>query len=146
MLRYQLYECDKEFTNIENELQFLRSYIELQKARLNDNYEVIYKGFDTVREFRISPFLLMPLVENCFKHVSDYDNKPNRIVIEVKKENNWFLLYTFNTIQAKTSHTGGGIGMANVKRRLKVLYENKYLLNMESSESSFEVNLKLVLQ
>lgn len=146
MLRYQLYECDKEFTNIENELQFLRSYIELQKARLNNNYEVIYKGFDTIKEFRISPFLLMPLVENCFKHVSGYENKPNRIVIEVKTENNNFLLYTYNTIQAKAGHTKGGIGLANVKRRLAALYENKYFLDMKSSVNTFEVNLQLILQ
>ena len=145
MLRYQLYECEKDFANIECELQFLKSYIELQKARLNDNYEVIYNGFDKVEKFHIAPFLLMPLIENCFKHVSGYDDEPNRIVIEVKRENNFFLLHTFNTMQGRPAHAPSGIGMTNVKRRLGVLYEDKYSLDINSSEKSFEVNLKLEL-
>ena len=146
MLIYQLYECDKDFISIRNELGFLESYIELQKARLNNNYEVVYTGFETIKEFSIAPFLLMPIIENCFKHVSEFDDKLNRIKIEVRTEDNYFLLYTSNTIQKKEISQHRGIGIENVKRRLKVLYDNKYLLNMKSSEIFFEANLKLNLQ
>jgi two-component system LytT family sensor kinase len=78
MLRYQLYDCDKEMIGIDKELLFLQSYIELQKERLNGNYEVVYRGFDSVKEFQISPFLLLPLVENCFKYVSSYADQLNK--------------------------------------------------------------------
>lgn len=145
MLRYQLYECDREFTKIENELQFLNSYIELQKSRLNNNYEIIYEGFGTDGNFFIAPFLLMPIIENCFKHVSDFDDRPNRIKIEVKIEEGCLLLYTFNTVRLNPNHKHGGIGLENVKRRLQYLYENKYSIDTKSSEDFFEVNFKLTL-
>ena len=145
MLRYQLYECDKEVIPIDKELMFLDSYIELQKERLNDNYEVIYKGFDSIKGFDISPFLLMPLVENCFKYVSDYSNRKNRIFIEVSKENNTFILHTFNTKESKSNNEKGGIGLENVKKRLNLLYPNRYLIDTKTTEDSFEVSLKLKL-
>ena len=146
MLRYQLYECDKEFTNLQKELQFLKSYIELQKARLGNNYEISYKGFDADDKFSIAPFLLMPVIENCFKHVSDYNDKPNRIIIEVTTENNHLLLYTFNTVQLTGNNQQGGIGMDNIKRRLNFLYQNKYVFETKSTAQFYEVNLKLALQ
>ncbi|MEO8404526.1 MAG: histidine kinase, partial [Chitinophagaceae bacterium] len=77
MLRYQLYECEKPSIELEQELRFLLSYIELQKERMNDNYRLEYKGFDKVSGLSIAPFLLLPIIENCFKHVSQWTDREN---------------------------------------------------------------------
>ena len=103
MLRYQLYDCDKEQVPIKKELGFLRSYIELQKARLNTNYAVDYQGFDTNLTFGISPFLLMPVIENCFKYVSSYPDQINTIRIKIGVEKDHLLLETYNTCEARTA-------------------------------------------
>jgi LytS/YehU family sensor histidine kinase len=145
MLRYQLYDCDRDYTKIESELQFLKSYIELQKSRLNNNYEVLYMGFDNGGNFLIAPFLLMPIIENCFKHVSDFNDRPNRIQIEINMEGSCLKLNTFNTLQIKPDTLPGGIGLENVKKRLDYLYKNKYSMEMKSSELCFETHLKLKL-
>ena len=143
MLRYQLYDCDKEQVPIKKELSFLRSYIELQKARLNTNYAVDYQGFDTNLTFGISPFLLMPVIENCFKYVSGYPDQINTIRIKIGVEKDHLLLETYNTCEARTAPDGGGIGLDNMKKRLRLLYPGRHELKIKSDEHSYAICLKL---
>ncbi|HEX3080583.1 MAG TPA: histidine kinase, partial [Puia sp.] len=145
MLRYQLYDCDKEWVPVQKELSFLRSYIELQKARLNSNYIVDYEGFDTNVSSEISPFLLMPLIENCFKYVSNYPDQTNSILMKMQVEEDHLLLETFNTCEASAAADTGGIGLENVKKRLRLLYPGRHELKIKSDENSYNICLKLKL-
>ena len=143
MLRYQLYDCDKDQVPIKKELSFLRSYIELQKARLNSNYTVEYEGFDTNMHFVISPFLLMPVIENCFKYVSNYPDQTNAIRIKIRVEKDHILLETFNTCEVRATSDSGGIGLDNIKKRLRLLYPGSHELKIKSDEHSYAICLKL---
>jgi two-component system, LytTR family, sensor kinase len=143
MLRYQLYDCDQERVPVNKELHFLRSFIELQKARLNSNYTVEYEGFDTNLQFGISPFLLMPLIENCFKHVSNYPDQTNRILIRIWVEKDQLLLEAFNTCEAGNASENKGIGLENMKKRLRLLYPGRHELKTKSDEHSYTICLKL---
>lgn len=143
MLRYQLYDCDREQVPIHKELSFLRSYIELQKARLNSNYTVEYEGLDTNMQFGISPFLLMPVIENCFKYVSNYPDQKNSIRIKIRVEKDHLLMETFNTCEARIPSENGGIGIDNVKKRLRLLYPGSHELKIKSDENSYTTFLKL---
>ena len=143
MLRYQLYDCDREQVPIHKELSFLRSYIELQKARLNSNYTVEYEGLDTNMQFGISPFLLMPVIENCFKYVSNYPDQTNSIRIKIRVEKDHLLMETFNTCEARIPSENGGIGIDNVKKRLRLLYPGSHELKIKSDENSYTTFLKL---
>jgi hypothetical protein len=145
MLRYQLYDCDKQFVEVEKEFLFIRSYIELQKERLNDNYRICCTGFDEVHGFVISPFLLMPLIENCFKHVSDEQGKENKISIDCGMEKNIFWLCTFNTVVPEQGDKKKGIGLENIKKRLLLIYPGRHELVTTAFPGSFEVKLKLEL-
>ncbi len=145
MLRFQLYECDKPYIAIEHELSFLSSYIDLQKERLNDNYHIVCKGFDEVTNLMISPFLLMPLIENCFKHISDSVDKENNIFIECRKESNTFLLTTSNTVNQQAGEKKMGIGLENTQKRLKLVYPKKHELITTRTADTFELTLKLEL-
>ncbi|OJW54445.1 MAG: hypothetical protein BGO55_12220 [Sphingobacteriales bacterium 50-39] len=142
MLRYQLYECDKAFVDIANELQFIRQYIELQQQRLNDNYTVRCEGFEEVKGLTLSPFLLMPLVENCFKHVSSYADRMNTIIIRCSREGESFLFCTRNSI-APDAPERGGIGLLNIRRRLELLYPGRHALTTRQTSDHYEAILKL---
>jgi two-component system, LytTR family, sensor kinase len=144
MLRYQLYECNKPRVEIENELSFIKSYIELQKERLNKNYTVNYNGFEEINGIHISPFLLLPLVENCFKHVSDYPEKENSIIINCKLEKDIFWFTTLNTTTIDQDKKETGIGLENIKKRLQLIYPNKYELEIKNTVELFSTKLKLV--
>jgi two-component system LytT family sensor kinase len=145
MLRYQLYECNSEYIAIEQELQFLASYIELQKERLNGNYKVTCKGLNEVRGLMISPFLLMPIVENCFKHISNSADKENHIFIECTRDNNFFNITTCNSADIKPGNEKSGIGLENIRKRLQLVYPGKHNLSIRRAADNFELQLKIKL-
>lgn len=145
MLRYQLYECSSEYIEIEKELEFLASYIELQKERLNGNYRIEYRGFDEIKQLKISPFLVMPIVENCFKHISNHGDKENYIFIDCKQEGGYFLIATSNTVNTTTSKEKGGIGLQNTARRLQLVYPGAHELKTGKKDNTFEASLKIKL-
>ncbi len=141
MLRYQLYECNQALVEVEKELSFIRSYVDLQKDRLNDNYKVSFEGGNEITGFSISPFLLLPLIENCFKHVSDHPDRENSICINCGMEGNSFRLKTRNSIVANVEPVTSGIGLENVRRRLGLVYPGRHALITGREGCFFETNL-----
>lgn len=143
MLRYQLYECNGQAIVIEKELQYLRNYVELQRMRKDENYNIAFVEEGDIRGFTISPLLLIPFVENAFKHVSHHPDK-NEIRIEIKKDQHHFHFTVFNTKESKAVHNGfAGIGLKNVQRRLQLLYRARHELKIDDRGESFEVKLSL---
>ena len=145
MLRYQLYECEKSVIEIEKELRFLSSYIDLQKERMNDHFHITCKGLDEVKGLFITPFLLMPLIENCFKHVSQWTDRTNEINIECRQENNTFVLITSNSSHIANDRIPGGIGLQNIRKRLELVYPGMHQLITKQSKERFELTLQLEL-
>jgi len=145
MLRYQLYECERPSIEIEQELRFLLSYIELQKERMNDNYRIDYKGFEEVTGLFIAPFLLLPIVENCFKHVSQWPDRENDISIECRREKNTFLLRTSNSRVDMNGQEPGGIGLKNIQKQMELIYPGLYQLEIKRTPERFELTLQLEL-
>lgn len=145
MLRYQLYECGGEKINIEKELTYLQDYVDLQRLRKDDQYDVQYSCAPDVKGFVIEPLLLIPFVENSFKHLSHFGNGTiNRINIDVSRSNGEFSFHVANTVDnSRKIEPVGGIGLANVKRRLELLYADKFSLHMKEEEGWFTVDLKL---
>jgi len=146
LLRYQLYECNEAEVNIEKELKFVADYIELQKERLSKNVTVNYKALKNVKDARIAPFILMPLAENCFKHVSQYQDKENMISINSNLRNGWFCFETVNTIQPSSGNRSAGIGLENVKKRLDLVYQGKHSLTTGIKDGCFNLALKIKVQ
>lgn len=148
MLRYQLYDCRAQEISIEKEINYLKSYVELQRLRKEENFEISFQCSDTVREFNIAPLLLVSFVENAFKHVSNYTEKENTIKIQLDKEKNIFQFRVYNTSEMNNvnrQYTEGGIGLSNVKRRMELIYNGNHDLTIRKEPNSFEVNLKLHL-
>lgn len=144
MLRYQLYECNGHEIPVEKEISYLKNYVELQRLRKDENYSIEFICSDELKNFTLPPLLLVPFVENAFKHVSHFMDKKNIIKIDVSKSGNFFRFNVMNTKDnvQKTSETGG-IGLKNVKRRLELSYKDKYLLDIQDTPEHFTVNLEL---
>jgi LytS/YehU family sensor histidine kinase len=144
MLRYQLYECNDASIAIEKELAYLKNYVELQKLRRNGYDTIEFNVADELRNFSLPPLLLIPFIENAFKHVSNFTDKKNEVRIELTKNNQMVHLNVFNTTDASSKETGG-IGLKNVKRRLELVFPNRHRLDIRKTTDRFEVTLTLEL-
>lgn len=146
MLRYQLYECGDSRIPIEKEIHFLKDYVDLQQLRVS-NTSVEFSCEKEVSHFSIEPLLLIPFVENSFKHLSHFsDGKQNEVQIKLSRQNGSMLFSVYNTTEQK-AETGksGGIGMVNVQKRLELLYPGKHQLEVKEKEGWFGVELNLSL-
>jgi two-component system, LytTR family, sensor kinase len=146
-LRYVLYDTTKETIPLEKEVEIIRKYVELQKERVDPSMTKIQ--FTTEGNFEkasISPLLLLPLAENCFKH--GIGKKEGHITIHVGFKQKQFIFTTENTI-ALRERTGeevsGGIGIRNVENRLNLLYPNRHTLHYEDVDGIFKVELIIEL-
>jgi sensor histidine kinase YesM len=146
LLRYQLYDCNAEWVAIEKEVRYLEDYIRLQRLRRDQQYEIQMEVSETVKDFPITPLILIPFVENAFKHISHDGNRRNFVNIRMERENGSFY---FEVENSKDMGSGkkeeGGIGLNNVRRRLMLLYPARHALKISGNDATFKVELKLDL-
>jgi len=136
MLRYQLYECNADFIPIEKEIVYLDNYIELEKLRKGQAVCTRYEVSEKTCNFSIAPLLLIPFVENAFKYVSSYPDGANFIKVELACRNDTFELQVENSMDEEVplpqEKGWGGIGLENVRRRLELIYKDRYTLDIQS--------------
>jgi two-component system LytT family sensor kinase len=145
MLRYQLYEIKGEKIPIEKEISYLKDYVGLQQLRI-ENCSVGLTIEEGMQSFFIEPLLLIPFVENSFKHLSHFSKgRKNEIQIGLSRQNGEVKFQIRNTTEGGQAHdfSCGGIGLNNVKRRLELLYPQKHQLNIFEKEGWFDVQLKI---
>ena len=149
LLRYQLYECNAELIPMPKELAYLENYFNLQRIR-TDNCHTSFLIEGAYENLSIAPLLLIPFVENAFKYVSDYDDKENFIKIRINIVNGGMNFRCSNTFDAKsrqqTDHTNKGIGLTNVRKRLELVYGNKFDLKEDVNNGIFDITLKVNLK
>ena len=147
MLRYQLYECTTDKIDITREIDYLRNYIDMQALRLEKGTDIRLDISTPFRSFNIAPLLLLPLIENAFKHISHYkEAEKNKIHISIKEEGEDLVMLILNTFEGgDTNHLlqSGGLGLPNVRRRLDLIYPGAYELNANSQEHVFTTTLKI---
>ncbi len=144
LLRYNLYEADVDTIAIEKEIKHLRNYVALQKARSNDNMEVVLNVDYTDGTVKVAPLIFMAFVENAFKYASRDDNAANRIVISLKQQQKQIDFVCENTYDEIVS-SAGGIGLTNTTRRLELLYKDRYQLNIKKENGIYRVQMVLHL-
>jgi len=145
MLRYQLYEMNGESIPVEKEISYLKDYVDLQKLRKNENYAFTFNCSPDVQGFSIEPLLLVPFVENAFKHISHHINQLNfiRMDLSMKNRNFHFTIENSKEVMEKTTEKHTGIGLNNVKRRLELLYPEKHRLKITDETGIFNVELSI---
>ncbi|RAW01707.1 sensor histidine kinase [Pseudochryseolinea flava] len=143
LLRYQLYECNGDQIEIEKEVAYLKNYVSLQKLRRDEQYQISFRADSSLTGFSIAPLIIIPFVENAFKHVSHYPDR-NEINIELTRRGDRFCLAVFNTKdQIIDSRKHEGIGLKNVQRRLTLLYPQRHILDFQDQDKTFRVLLEL---
>jgi len=152
ILRYQLYECNEHCIPLGQELNYLENFIELQRLRQDhDRVDLTLRyNVQHTADLEIAPFVLMPFVENAFKHVSRYSEGQNWITLDLSLVNNELQLLLSNSANpGEASATElihyGGIGLKNVKRRLDLLYPGRHHLKITRNENTFQVELRVEL-
>jgi LytS/YehU family sensor histidine kinase len=143
-----LYETDDEKVLLSNEAEYLQNYIELQRLRFNEKL-ILYTEFTVTEKWQaVEPMLLIPFVENAFKHCTELEHK-KEIDISLNVKGNvldFCVRNTFNSSHESSKDKTSGIGLANVKRRLELLYAGNHDLHIEDSKGWYTVHLKLKLK
>jgi sensor histidine kinase YesM len=149
IMRYVLYQSNEFQVPLQKELDFINSYVELQKIRYNENYKINLAVNGTVNGQMVAPLLLIDFIENAFKHGLDRRFNDGKVDINIKLSASDF---AFTVINSKGHSDDGsitktnGIGLTNIKRRLELMYPGNYALDISDDAEYFEVNLKLQLR
>lgn len=149
MLRYQLYECTTDRIDISRELAYIENYVALQKLRMEPGTDLQLKLPENMGSFKIAPLLILPLVENAFKYISNYkEPAQNKLAISIYTEpGSQFVVHVVNTYNLmdhpEQPQTSGGLGLQNLERRLTLLYPGKYSLSRKRNENTYETTLKI---
>lgn len=146
LLRYMLYETGKDKFPVDAEIDYLKNYISLQQLRFGDDVRVTTSWDIDEKSCFIEPMLLVPFVENAFKHGLGMVKDPY-ISIELRVRNGeLFFQITNNYEKQNTSKDqSSGIGLDNIKKRLNLLYAGKYHLGVRDKNGIYSAELKLEL-
>ncbi len=142
LLDYILYQIDKPYVDIKDELGHLQNYIELERIRFRDTLYV-ETNFEDVDDLKIPPMFLIPFVENSFKH-GKHIQGVLKIQIQAAYKNGYFRFYISNSYEMQGTHQPG-IGLNNIKKRLTLLYPSQHELQICQTDNKFIVDLKLYI-
>ncbi len=146
LLRHSLYETQKPLVSLNEEISVLKSYINLESLRLEDDLELTLDNtVPESTEHQVAPLILIVFVENAFKHAKLVQPAPVNILIKMSLENNVFSLLTRNNYKEISKNAANGIGLANVRRRLEVLYPGKHQLTIKKDGAFYTATLQLQL-
>lgn len=147
ILRYMLYECNQPLVPLAKELRMIEDYIELEQIRYSNKLELHITLPDDTEDWLIAPLLLLPFVENCFKHGTSHMLEHPWLSMHVSLQENILFAKLVNSKphNAPKPRTAG-IGIENVRRRLELLYPGRHQLTINNEAEVFIVNLKLELE
>ncbi|NII28563.1 histidine kinase [Pseudoflavitalea sp. X16] len=146
MLRYMLYETNGERFPVTKEVEYLRNYIELQQLRFGEDVRVQVDIEHSEPSCAIEPMLLIPFVENAFKHGIGLVKDPYiKIALQVKEQYLHFRVVNNYNRDNVSKDAGSGIGLANVRNRLRLLYGDKHTLTIQDNGEVYDADLKLAL-
>ncbi len=146
LLDYMIYNSNEEFVSLAKELEILEGYIELEKMRYNERLNLQFTVKGEIDGHRIAPLILLPFIENSFKHGASKDRTNPLIRIELVIDPGFLTLKVINTIpsdKTEDDSVARGIGLKNVKRRLELIYPGEHDLKIIPGEKQFEVRLKI---
>ena len=145
---YMTQECHQAQVPLTTEVGVLQHYIQLEQLRYGDRLRVEVSIQGALTDYQLPPLLLLPLVENAFKHGSAHQLGNAQISLRLSVESGQLSFRLINTRNSKPAEGDkpGGIGLQNVRQRLSLLYASGYLLAIESHLTTFSVNLTFPLQ
>lgn len=152
LLRYLLYETNEKFVLVEKELDFLTSYIELEKLQLSRSVDCTFEITNQAHlDTQIAPMILLAFIENCFKHYNKGTKGEKIIHIHINISDKVLELQTKNSFKTNARNEDNfndkrkGVGLASAKGRLSLIYKGQYDLDINTDDNVFQVSLRLPL-
>lgn len=147
MMRYTMKDTQQEWVWLEDELRYIGHYIELQKIRLDQSVKIEYNTIEEPPALRIAPMLIIPFVENAFKHgVNPEQESHIRIKMGIQKTEFQLVVTNRKVIIQKDISESSGLGIDNTRHRLELIYPGKHMLVIDDADTEFSVSLYLNLQ
>jgi hypothetical protein len=146
LLRYMLYECNQSLVPLTKEFNMLRDYISLEQIRYGNKPDLNIDLPETSDELYIAPLLLLPFIENSFKHGASHMLEQPWISLQISINDLELKMKLLNGKNPHSSDAHGGIGIDNVKKRLELLYPQQHQLSINNEEEVFIVNLSVQLE
>lgn len=147
VLRYQLYESNKEYVSLEKEVDYLKDVVEVEKTRWGNELQVDCTWNIENGKMGIKPLLLIPFIENAFKHVSRLPSQTGYVHITLTQQANQLRLEVENsrTDHAPQRKNASGLGLENVKKRLELLYSDRHELIIHKTATVYKTTLIITL-
>jgi len=150
MMRYMLYESNEKRVSLEHEINYVKNYLELEKLRQGNKFDINFNLKGNAGDQKIAPLMFIPFLENSFKHGLDNQIRSGFVNINMSLNEDSVDMDIENSKPAslpmKTDDKiSGGIGLENVKRRLKLLYPQKHVLQITDKPNTFKVSLNIQL-
>lgn len=150
MLDYILYRCDRPFVPLPGEVEHLRTYLQLERLRYDDRVEITLNVEDPLSEACVAPLLLVPFVENSFKHGASRTAEASWVRVELSTADDYlrFTVENSKPSESRSPEYGGerGIGLDNVRRRLSLLYPREHDLEIRDEPDRYSICLRLPLR
>jgi len=142
MMRYTIYEGEKEAVKLKDEIEYLNNYIELHRIRYKKTVEITFKH-EIDGNLSIAPLLYIILLENAFKHGIESLSESAFIHINLYEDQEFVYFKIENNFNSKNIPSSHGIGLQNLKRRLFLLYHQKHELTVDSTNAIYKTTLKI---
>jgi len=150
MMRYMLYECNEKQVPLQKEVHYLKNYLDLEKLRQSNDIDINFLVEGQITDQQIAPLLFIPFLENSFKHGLNTQLQAGFVNIHLKVADKYVDFSIENskgqTIPRQENRPSGGIGLVNVRRRLNLLYPERYQLQIHNNPNTFAVHLTIDLE
>lgn len=149
MMRYMLYECNERKVLLSKEVAYMKNYLDLEKLRQHETIDIRFNLSGSITTQKMAPLLLIPFIENSFKHGPNSQINKGWVSIDLHVDGNELFFTIENSKGVSkprlTHRKSGGIGLVNVRRRLNLMYDEQYDLNISNEPDLYHVSLKLNL-
>lgn len=145
LLSYMLYDCKSEEVRLEKEVEIMKNYIELEKERYGDKIEISWSAEGEIKDKFISPLLILPFLENAFKHGASEQIENPWLGVDLSVTNGVLKCKITNSKNEYGTYRSNGIGINNVRKRLEFLYPGRHDLKIKDEGDFFVVSLMVKL-
>lgn len=149
VLRYQLYECNNDIVLLESELKYVMDVVEIEKMRWGDELDVNTNWKVEYSMATIRPLMLIPFIENAFKHVARLPDRKGCVYIHFSQEAKFVRLVVENSkspVSPRRDEHHSGLGLMNTRKRLDISYPERYSLDIQETDCMYRTDLQIILE
>lgn len=144
MLRYVFYDCSSDKVNLNSEVKYIENFIAFQQMKSEEKQNITLDVLSKNQSFEIAPMLFIPFIENSFKYSRIEDDEQAFVHISIEITDDELIFKSVNSVpKLGKANSGSGMGIANVRQRMNIIYEGQYTLNIQESFDNFDVELRI---